>query len=362
MKFKDIKNLKQLSGFLKIDEESLSFYLNDDKKIYDHAKPCDKKTFQDSCVEKMYISKKNKDLGSRIVYNIKDVSLKVLNKVIFFYINKEYSPLDCVHGFVKERSVATNASMHLSKKKILNLDIKNFFESISKDKVIKVFQKLGCKDAIANALASLTTLDNKLVLGFNTSPIIANLAIEGMDGEFMKLANKTNCTYSRYADDICFSSNDLLPDIDSIEKIMQENNFIINEKKTKTMNRGKNQYVTGLTIFDEDYPRISKRMKKKIRLLLHYYKKYGIFSHIMHRNKITVDDVVNDMTLFMHIEKLVPRLFYKIKGWIDYVNSVEPILAKKYYADYEEINNDIEIKLEIMKKVKVKNDKLRAGS
>ena len=122
------------------------------------------------------------------------------------------------------------------------------------------------------------------------------------------------------------------------------------------MNRGKNQYVTGLTIFDKNYPRIPKRMKKKIRLLLYYYKKHGIFSHIMHIKKISIDDVVNDLTLFFRIERQTIKLFYKIRGWIDYVNSVEPILAGKYYNDCDRINNDNAIKKEIMRRVKIKND------
>lgn len=364
MKFNELENLKQLSEFLKIDEESLIFYLDGGKKVYDHASTLDENSFKESCVEKMYIPKKNKRLGLRTVYSIKDELFKNLNKVIFLHINQKYEPLDCVQGFVKKRNVASNAFMHLGKKIILNIDIKNFFESINKEKVMGVFKKLGCKDLIAKSLAELTTLNDRLALGFNTSPVIANLVLEDMDRCFLKLAEGSGCIYTRYADDICFSSNDKIPDINVIKQILKENDFSINEEKTKIMTRGKNQYVTGLTIFDEDYPRIPRRMKKKIRLLLHYYKKYGIFSHIMHVKKISIDDIVNDMTLLFRIEKLTIKLFYKIRGWVDYVNSVEPILAEKYYNDCDQINikNDSVVKKEIMRRVKIERDELRAGN
>lgn len=81
----------------------------------------------------------------------------------------------------------------------------------------------------------------------------------------------------------------------------------------------------------------------------------------MRTRKISIDDIVNDMTLFFRIERQTIKLFYKIRGWIDYVNSVEPILAERYYNDCDQINNDSTIKIEIMKRVKIKNDELRAS-
>lgn len=351
MEFKDIENLKQLSGFLKTGENLLVLYLDEKKNIYDHIKPYDKEAFKNSCIEKFYIPKKNKKFGFRIVYSIKNETFKNINKVIFFCIRSKYQPLDCVQGFVKERSSFSNARMHMGKRKILNIDIKNFFESISKDKVFNVFLSLGFSKYIANILADLTTVEDKLVLGFNTSPIIANLAVKEMDEKFIELSGKNKCTYSRYADDISFSTNNLLPEVLDVEKILNDYGFNINERKTKIMTRGKSQYVTGLTVFDSISPRIPKKTKRKIRLLLYYYKKFGIFSHIMHVNNIKVNDVARDVVIFCKIEHLAIRLIYKIKGLIDYVNSVEPGLADMYYADYNLIGSDREIRAKILEKM-----------
>ena len=84
----------------------------------------------------------------------------------------------------------------------------------------------------------------------------------------------------------------------------------------------------------------------------------------MHVKKISIDDIVNDMTLLFRIEKLTIKLFYKIRGWVDYVNSVEPILAEKYYNDCDQINikNDSVVKKKIMRRVKIERDELRAGN
>src|SRR5690606_29330555 len=127
-------------------------------------------------------------------------------KVFKFNLDNIYHPLDCVHGFVKNRNTYSNAKCHLGKKYLLKLDIKDFFESISIDSVRNIFIFLGFQESIANYLSKITTLDDKLVQGYSTSPILANIACVKMDNELIDICKKYNATYTRYADDISISS------------------------------------------------------------------------------------------------------------------------------------------------------------
>ena len=100
----------------------------------------------------------------RVVYKVTDRSLASVQKNISSLIGKSRRFSGCVHGFTQGRSVVTNARQHLDKKRILHLDIKDFFPSINQDRVRCAFEKLGCGYEAADALATLCTLDGRLVL------------------------------------------------------------------------------------------------------------------------------------------------------------------------------------------------------
>jgi len=127
--FKDIKSLKLLSGFLGTKEEEIDKYLNQNDTIFDtwiEENMPNNGTFviglpEDSKYrfDKMYIPKKRNKNTYRIVYKVQDEGLKSIHKIIQKYINENYNPQNCVHGFVSEKNVATNAAIHLSKKLIL---------------------------------------------------------------------------------------------------------------------------------------------------------------------------------------------------------------------------------------------------
>lgn len=343
MTFKEIDNLKQLSGFLRINLEELIFFLRNQPVVMHSMQEIMKERDENGVtiiggIEKFWVSelkipKKNRALGHRIVYDIINGTLRNLNKTIFYFLNKEYNPIEYVNGFVRGRHIKRNAEVHLNKKIILNIDIKDFFGSIKEEMVVNVFLKLGCKDEIAKSLARLTTLNGNLVQGYYTSPIIANLVSVEMDEELARMAAETDCIYSRYADDICFSSNINIPEIKLVADILEKYGFELNGQKTRVMYRGHKQYVTGLAVSDSRYPRVPRKMKKKIRLLLYYINKYGVRSHLMHVGRLSEEDLRNDFrkqyALDVDSEKLVNHY---IRGHIDYINSIEPELAKKLYA------------------------------
>jgi hypothetical protein len=122
-----------------------------------------------------------------------------------------------------------------------------------------------------------------------------------------------------------------------IESILNNTQFRINRSKTKVMLRGAKQFVTGLTIFDNKYPRIPKQFKKIIRLRLYYIKKYGCISYVMRETGISECEADNDNHKLQILIDRSIRLQHEIKGWIDYINSIEPPLARKYYEIYNTI-------------------------
>lgn len=224
------------------------------------------------------------------------------------------------HGFIKKRGVLTNAQEHLNKKYLFKLDIKNYFKSITKEGIKKAFLKLGFSDSGADIFSNLCTCNNILYEGFNTSPILANLYCFDLDLELKLLAEKYKVGISRYSDDITFSSDtDNFPSIDEIKEIFEKHTFKINEEKTIKLKYGQPQYVTGLSISNDQYPRVPKIMKRKIRQELYYLNKYP-------KN-------------YFNIEDGYPRL-RAIYGKIVYILGIEKSLGKNYQSVFINILDD----------------------
>ncbi len=230
------------------------------------------------------------------------------------------------HGFIKDRGVLTNAREHLNKKHLFKIDIKDYFKSITKEGVKSVFLKLGFSENGAEIFSDLCTLDDIMYEGFNTSPMLANLYCFDLDLELKVLAEKYNVEISRYSDDITFSSNiNNFPSIEEIKEIFEKYSFNINEEKTMSLKYGQPQYVTGLSISNDKYPRVPKIMKKKIRQELYYLNKYP--------------------ENYFNKEDGYPRL-RAIYGKIVYILGIEKSLGKKYQLDFIGVLEDNNLYLE----------------
>ena len=167
------------------------------------------------------------------------------------------------HGFLNSRSIFTNASIHTNRKYVLNLDLENFFPSFNFGRVRGYFLKdnrFGLHPKVATIIAQIACHQNELPQGSPCSPIITNLIGHMLDVRLVKLARKNNCSYSRYADDITFSTNhDVFPielanPIDGDQsrwrlgkKLTDEirvAGFKINMKKTRMQCQGSRQTTT----------------------------------------------------------------------------------------------------------------------
>lgn len=334
----DISSIAQLSSYLRTTENQLQVLINGDKVIYNikqnEITKISSPPNQSSIFEKFYIPKRNKRLGFRIVYKPKDQYTTNILKALKFNLDDLYKPVNCVHGFVRSRNTRTNALVHLSAKFLLKIDIKDFFESIDSIQVKNAFIYLGFKDEIAQALANITTLDGRLIQGFTTSPVIANMVCTKLDLELDKICRKNKCVYSRYADDISISSNLNHPSQEEIRSAIESYGFCLNETKTQRFKRGQNQYITGLSITDIKYPRIPKAIKRRLRQQLYYLKIHGFHSHICYINDWEEETDLSVTSSYAH------QLRNKLKGWIDYIHSIEPLLAKSFYSDFNQIEKN----------------------
>lgn len=136
-------------------------------------------------------------------------SLKFLQRKVLSMIERYYNPLECVTGFITKRGIILNANKHLPSRYVLNIDLKNFFDTINFGRVRGMFMKepFGFSDSKSTILAQIVCNDNKLPQGAPTSPIISNIIAYKLDKTLEKFCKHNHCKYSRYADDITISTN-----------------------------------------------------------------------------------------------------------------------------------------------------------
>lgn len=328
-----IKTIKQLAGFLRCSTDFLQQFLAGNLFLVEAGEPIPPPTSINNLtiIEIFYIPKKRG--GSRKVHSIKSDTYKNTLKILASYLLSIIEFDECVQGFVPGRNICTNAKQHLAKNWVLSVDIKDFFESIPIERVKQVFLALGFKPEISDILSKLTTLNGFLPQGYNTSPILSNLAAYEMDCELKSLITE-EVTYTRYADDLYFSSQSILPEVKTIRDIVSKHSFALNEAKTKLMKRGQNQYVTGLTVFDDISPRVAKKVKRNLRLEIHYIYKNGYRKHVLKRLGIHYNSYLTDNEIRKQVEQEISRIKGRLEGWMHFIASIEPHTTRKFRKKY----------------------------
>ena len=212
---------------------------------------------------------------------------------ILYYLNKifqtVYTPSSAATGFVQGKSVVDNAQCHVEKNYVFNIDLKDFFPSITRARVKARLQlaPLNMSEPIALIIAGLCCMRKSnedgiftyvLPQGAPTSPIITNMICDKLDRRLKGLAARFNLTYTRYADDITFSSNHYVyaedgEFIKELQRIIADQGFSINEKKTRLQKKGSHQEVTGLVVNEKT--NVSREYVKEVRSLLYIWERYG---------------------------------------------------------------------------------------
>lgn len=197
--------------------------------------------------------------------------LKTLQRIILLFLEKIYEAPAEVHGFVKDRSIITNALPHSNKAHVLNIDIEQFFNSVRQTRVRALFQKhLEFSDYSSLIVSKLLCHRGCLPMGAPTSPLVTNLIFQRADKRILAASRKMDVTYTRYADDLSFSCDS----VESLHRtkrliavIIRQEGFKINSKKTRLLHRADCQSVTGLVVNDK--VNVLRAFRRTTRALCH---------------------------------------------------------------------------------------------
>lgn len=275
--FFNISHPGDLATLLEVDFSKLTFLLYGERKYI-------------SQYRRFEVNKKN---GKKRIILAPISSIKILQKKLNLILQDVYIPNSSAQGFIKNKNVITNASVHVGKKNILNIDLKGFFPSINFGRVRGLFmgEPFRFDPDVATVLAQLCCYEGVLPQGAPTSPVISNMLCVRLDKQLRKLAHKTNSSYTRYADDITFSTdrNSFHDDIakcsfvgdvidislsDKLKEIITANGFEINYEKVHFATKERKKQVTGLVVNKK--VNVSRLYIRRIRSMLHAWQKFGI--------------------------------------------------------------------------------------
>jgi len=232
-----------------------------------------------------------------------NTTIKIIQQKLNFVLQNVYKKIYerkfSVHGFIYGKNIRTNAQTHSKKEHVFNIDLLDFFPSINFGRVYGMFMNKPYNlpknvSAVLARICAFKDLQNdQLPQGAPTSPIISNMICARMDDELYKFAKEFNCRYTRYADDITFSTD--RPDFPEelaivtqirkgqrlkaevgkeLIKIVENNGFSINPNKVWIRNRYTRQEVTGLVV--NEFPNVRRKYINQIRAMLHAWEKYGL--------------------------------------------------------------------------------------
>jgi RNA-directed DNA polymerase len=275
-KFSSLKTPRHVSALLEVDYSYLVYLL-----------------YKTSLISKYRTFLIDKRAGGFRNINSPNKSLKILQQKLNHILQLVYKPKPSVHGFTLERNIVTNSKSHTKKCFVFNIDLKEFFPSVNFGRVRGMFMAKPylLPPEAATVLAQICCHNNQLPQGAPTSPIISNMICAKLDSQLQDLAKNNRCVYTRYADDITFSTTlkefpapiALVKIIelhltaeagDELRKIIQENGFDVNDSKVRIQMRTKRQEVTGLTV--NSFPNVNRKYVRQIRAMLHAWEKYGL--------------------------------------------------------------------------------------
>ena len=273
--FNNLKSIQNIADLLEVKIEDINYYL-----------------YRPRIERYRQFSVRKRNGGIRTLAE-PIIGLKIIQQKLNQVLQVVFKLRPSVHGFVKERSIATNAQIHEGQRIILNIDLEDFFPSINFGRVRGMFMAIpyNLPPEVATVFAQICCFENQLPQGAPTSPIISNMICSRLDGELQRLARRRRCIYSRYADDITFSTSEkkfptkLATKVDNEESlavsigdelkaIIMANGFKINFKKVRLRDSSRRLEVTGLTVNKKT--NVSRSYIRQIRAMLHAWDKYGL--------------------------------------------------------------------------------------
>ncbi|WP_432467355.1 retron St85 family RNA-directed DNA polymerase [Agarivorans sp. Z349TD_8] len=241
--------------------------------------------------------------GERVIAQPSPFVKEVQRAVVSVFLSK-YNPSEVSTAYVEGKSIVDNAEPHKDSDWILKLDFNNFFPSLKPNDLFLFLEREGEvigefeKKILSSYLFRRNNKKLELSIGAPSSPLVSNLVMKSIDSKLEKYCNDNGVVYTRYADDLTFSTMDF-DKIDELNKYIttllsetKNPKLSINESKTKIIGRGRSRRVTGIVLTHEDKISVGRYTRKKIRAMVHHYynktiKKadipylHGIISHMM---------------------------------------------------------------------------------
>ena len=340
-RFYKLKDLSDICDLLDVSQNQLKYLLFIKNKKY---------------VE-FLIRKKN---GGFRKINAPIKELKIIQKKLADILYNIYDFKECQQGFVRNRSIITNAKKHIDTNYLLNIDLKDFFDTINFGRVRGLFlgKPFYFNNEVATILAKIVCNDNKLPQGAPTSPVISNMICYILDNNMEKYCNEYNCIYTRYADDITISTrsykfpkqiakkdinNNIIIGEKIIKIIEEESGFIINRNKTKFSEKMKRQEVTGIVINEKI--NIKRVYIRNLRALLHNCKINGIEEEAKKYFANSKEDT----------EYLICKYKKVLEGKLNFLKMVKGEYDKtflKYAKEYNEIVKEEIFDIDIIKEIR----------
>lgn len=212
------------------------------------------------------------------------------------------------HGFKRYHTIMTNGRAHVTRRYVFNVDLHDFFGSINFGRVRGFFLKdrnFKLHPDVATVIAQIACFDNKLPQGSPCSPVISNLIGHSLDIHLVRLVASVGATYTRYADDLTFSTNK--PDFPrriavqtnehiwepgtALKRIVAMSGFSFNHDKTRMQYRDSRQEVTGLTVNRK--VNVPATYRDTVRSMVHSVFKTGEFEFIYKKKDAKGEVVVN---------------------------------------------------------------------
>lgn len=231
--------------------------------------------------------------------------LKGLQSWILVNILNKIQVSQSCKGFRKGSSTLDNALPHIGANTILNLDLTNFFPTVTAKQVYNIFKTIGYNNLISTVFTNICTFEQRLPQGSPCSPMLANLSTWTLDLRIQGYVGKRGISYTRYADDLSFSGlnpTKVVKIIPMIKTIIEDENFKVNRKKTRIAGAARAKTITGLVI-NENSVGIGKKQYKYLRSKIHH--------------------------LTLPMEQKNMKLLYHVGGWLSYLNSVDKERLKK---------------------------------
>lgn len=270
---------------------------------------------------KIYEIPKRSGQGTRTIAH-PSKQLKFIQRLVISQLENIASSHKSAVAYIKGLSIKDNAILHAKNSFLLKMDFKDFFHSITPELMFQTYEQLGVsfsikdREFLSNILFYKLRKNSHLRLsaGAPSSPFISNIVMHHFDSSMSNYCSENDIIYTRYADDLTFSSNTkgiLFPLPDEVRLRLDSTGYgsiLINTEKTIFTSKKHNRHVTGITISNDSTPSIGRQRKRNLSAAIHRFS----------------------------LEKMTEKEIEKLKGDLSFAFFVEPefkIRMKQKYGE-----------------------------